>query len=36
VVERQDVKRVETVTVISTAEPVRRDFLFVRLISRKA
>jgi hypothetical protein len=36
VVERQDVKRVETVTVISMAEPMRRDFLSVRLISRKA
>jgi hypothetical protein len=36
VVERQDVKRVETVIVISTAEPMRRDFLSVGLISRKA
>jgi hypothetical protein len=36
VVERQGVKRVETVIVISTAELMRRDFLSVRLISRKA
>jgi len=36
VVERLDVKRVETVIVISTAEPMRLDFLSVHLISRKA
>jgi hypothetical protein len=36
VVERQDVKKGRDVIIISTAEPVRRGFLFVHPISCKA